>query len=340
MAVGTALLEAAIVDLNRRQAWSLQSHHCWPTLLVPKVFMDKQDLDALSAGYQLLGGSWTVVEASDRRDPRFALTVRVAGKVPRTVVQVWKGRPTRQNTSVLGRIGSIEIVCERIDDAIARTAGTTANKLAIAELARHVAKIGNYSSERVRKLLGRINDGHFVSESSVDCFSIVIGITVAELTFASPHLYQAGLRRSTLLAPAIWAEQWEGQEEYIYGLLTQSRSYCTAYFQILNGPADDGVIGTGTHHILTLVYKAIELSRKLFSDDALCRLKQVSRELQRRGLGAWVSYLPGSPDGDPEGGPRRPRFVVTIDKRDAAHRCVRWRNALPFEKENTTERGN
>jgi hypothetical protein len=114
-----SIIDDAVASIKRDFAWDLQGHYAWPALLSSKDFMHKADLDAIFGGKQFVDTRISVVEANKLRDPRLSISVHGANqKTHRFVLQVWNGRPTRQTTSVLGRVGSIEIVRERIEEVI------------------------------------------------------------------------------------------------------------------------------------------------------------------------------------------------------------------------------
>jgi hypothetical protein len=306
----------------------LRDHRLWTDILVAKDTLLKSDRLDLDSGKDFIAPSWTVLHNHKRQDPRFTIPAKdrnplVKGREP--LVQVWSGEPTRQNTSVLGRSDSIAIICEKVQEQIARAAGGSGQSVTTSELARYIGQ--SCSAEAVRKLLNRINNGCFVSEAAAARVSHAIGLTVCDITFASPILYQIGGReRTSKIAMEVWAEQWINNEKYVYELLSRSRFSTAVYFQIFSEKIQEET-QRRIYGLRFDIYRQIRLFGKLFRDELVSRFEKISEELRRIGFGAWVSYMAGSKHGEPEG---TAKLFITIDRDSAIHRSVRVKNAIPF----------
>lgn len=251
-----------------------------------------------------------VVEAGTSKHR--VVLVRVGNKV----CQVWQGPRTRQRHSVLGRLGSITIICHRIQQELYKF-DRRQTKVTIGELARFISAGNVEAIISTAKLLDRVDQGHFVNGRALVDICKRLRLVVEDVAFVHPTIF-AGDHDDRSVAydktksknlPWLSATPWSGAELELYERITSEGACC----KLNRGTLSEAIAQQIASKIKVVFDSCYHQDR----ERALWRLTQFSRRLGRKGLAAWVSYIAGSGDGDPDG---RAKLIITIEAVEAKGR--------------------
>jgi hypothetical protein len=235
------------------------------------------------------------------------------------VFQLWDGPKTRQRRSVLGRIGSIGIICEGIEQELLLKRNMP-KPARTSDLARFVSGNDLAEIKSAAKLLDRVNHGCFVEDLHLARICSRLGLTVEDVAFVHPTIFVgANTDRGAAYAetrsefpPQLPAIRWIGSELELYERIVGENGHFKLEVKNLRGLTGEQFGGK--------IKFIIETCWRHGREEAPRRLIQLSDDMARAGLAAWVSFIAGSGDGDPEG---RAKLIITIDNEKVDHKFIR-----------------
>jgi hypothetical protein len=350
---GKTFISEAEVDILRWR-WRLREHPNYPESLWPTYDSPASFVDAIFSNRKYVDEMKVLKRTKcPGRRHRGALLkatkrMRLAGhlRTESMVYQFWDGPKTPQQSSALGRIGIVSIIKERLAEILASIPQAEGQprgplKVSTGELARFLSNDRGTSIFHTEKLLTRLENGCFVGERAVAGLCERLGIHFDDVLFVQPVIYEPkkalnDRRRQTLydrrhkrdkfylqtrckFPPKLPAEPWIGSEPDLHELIVRDKTRCKVESHGLDGLAQ----GIQISHVmlrLSEINEVIVECRRLPREHATSKLKAISVKLADSDLAAWVSYIPGSGDRDPDGASR---LIITIDKYSVDHHSVK-----------------
>lgn len=202
-------IDNAIASLKRYEGWRLRDEGSLPEVLLPARFMPEEDVQAIFSKEEKPPDGLIVQKVINRKHHKAAVVrIRcgVDGEHSSTdlVCQVHTRPVVHKTHVVLGKIGCVPLICERISNELDFILGDPW-KMSVEILAEYLPSEPDAS---MLKFLDRLNTGQLVDEATSKRMCRSLLIDMEDIAFGVPTIYKNRTRAPKFWRTSLWAERW------------------------------------------------------------------------------------------------------------------------------------
>ena len=316
-------IDKAVTDLKRNQQWRLRESGRLPEVV---DCMLEQDVNDIFSKERISSEGIIVLAISSTK--HYPIVVRYPSKKDTIgcLCQLYTGRLIHKSETVLGKIGCVRLIRERISEqlkfnlerphkisteGLAKYLFVKADELPDSDATRDPVQAG-------MKFLNRLNTGRTVVQSGVRALCDKLLIDMQDVVFEVPTIYKVRARAVRHWPTTLWAERWTNFVESFNGLSDRNIPEFNIFFRFIDIAESDSIYakaGGALRH----VHDAIVSYSRLPVGTANQKLLTAADELQELGLDCWMSYWRGLRVGEPNA---RSKLYVTIGSKGLPIRTV------------------